>query len=116
MVGGQVDDEEMYEELKGEIQAEVSEIETQLSRLAAHTINWLEESSNLINLCRQADSLFLQGNVEQKQTLVNSVASNLYLKDGNIGWDYKKPFEILIEGRESQDWLRGWDSNPRPRA
>jgi len=93
--------------VRQDIQDEIAGIEEKIRDLSRHTIDWLEEASNLVKLCRQADKMFFKGTAEQKQALINSVASNLFLKDGNVGFTYKKPFDAIIEGNESQDWLPG---------
>lgn len=89
-----------YEKVKEEIMSEVSEVNHQLQELERENPEWFIEASNLIKLATEAKDLFLVGNREQKQKLLNSVASNLFLKDKNVLCTYKKSVEVLVKRRE----------------
>jgi len=104
MVNDQIDDQEMYNELKSDIEEKIIEISEQMSNLSQNTYDWLEQSSNLLKLANKAKKLFLQGNREEKRELLKSVSSNHVLKDGKGHYTYKKPFDILAKGGERCDW------------
>lgn len=52
-------------------------------------------------MARHARELFLEGTKEEKHTLVNCVASNLFLKDKIVNFELKTPFKILTEVPQS---------------
>lgn len=105
MATGAIDDEESYNEVKADIGKEIAEIERQLDKLTRHTRDWLTQSSNLLFLASQAKNLFLKGKREQKRVLINFVSSNRTLRDGNLEFTYKKPFDILAKRASCTDWL-----------
>lgn len=107
MLTGDVDDKEAYIELKNDIQNEIAGIEEKINKITGHTQSWFDQSSNLIYVARHAQELFLEGTKEEKQTLIRSVASNLYLKDEIIYFDLKKPFQIFSEVPQSTTLLPG---------
>ena len=51
-----------------------------------------------MDLCREA--AVLEGTKEQKNILLNSVASNLFLKDKKVTFSLKKPFDMLANGQK----------------
>jgi site-specific DNA recombinase len=99
------DDIAVFKTLKEKLDVEISQIEKQLGNMKEHSGTWYEQASNLIELCRNADSLFKKGTTEQKKTLLNCIASNLVLKDGNVGFTYKKPFDALVNVTTNTNWL-----------
>ena len=105
MVYDEVDDGEMYHELKEEIDDQIAQIETKIGRLRQSTHDWLEQSSNLLELSRVAKKLFLDGNIAEKRRLLDSASSNRTLKYRKVRYSYEKPFDILVKGRDRTDWL-----------
>jgi len=105
MVDDQIDDREMYQELKGEIDSQIVQVERKIARLSQSTHDWLEQSSNLLEMARQAKKLFLKVNRHGKRELLESVSSNRTLEDRKVHFNYKKPFDILAKGRDRSDWL-----------
>ena len=109
MISGEAEDKEAYLEVKNDIQTEVSEIKAKLDNIRDHSIDWLDQSSNLLYLAQHAQELFLEGTKEEKQILINCVSSNLFLRDKKIEYSLKKPFDILAEGQILKTQLRGID-------
>lgn len=114
MATGEIDDKDTYQEVKNDIQNEILGLEGQLNKMNQSTENWLEQSSNLIYLAKHAGELFLEGTKEEKQTLINCVSSNLFLKDRNVEFSLKEPFNILAEGSKSTVVLLRVDSDHGP--
>lgn len=106
MINDQMDDQDMYNDLREDIDNQMVEIGMQIANLTQGTHDWLEQSSNLLRVARHVKQLFLEGTNEQKQKVVETVSSNRILKDGKLGFIYKKPFDMLVKGLESTDWLR----------
>lgn len=105
MISGEIEDKEMYTELKNDIEGELYTIQEKLDNIKQHSTNWLEQSSNLLYLAQHAQELFLEGTKEEKQTLINCVASNLFLRDKNVEFELKKPFVYLSEIDSGQTLL-----------
>lgn len=96
MVNDKITEEE-FNELKMDINNEIKKTERKLSNLRHRTKDWFEQSSKLLKLSRRAPELFLEGNKQQKQILLNMVSSNVVLKDRKVLVDYKKPFDRIAE-------------------
>lgn len=107
MMADKIKDKETCLEVKNDIQSEVAELQEKLANIGRHSEDWLQQSSNLIYLAKHADELFLEGTKEEKHTLINCVASNLFLRDKKVHFSLKKPFAILAEGQKSTTWLPG---------
>lgn len=108
MATGELADREIYLQVNNDIQNEIADIQEKITNIKRHSQDWLEQSSNLIYLAKKADELFLQGTDEEKQILINCVASNLYLKDKKVYFSLKKPFDILAKGTKSPVGLPLW--------
>lgn len=105
MINDEILDPEMYQELRAEIEDQMVQIGMRIAQLTKKTHDWLEESSNLLKLAKQAKKLFLVGNREEKHKLLESVSSNRILKDRKVHFNYKKPFDILVKGRKRTNGL-----------
>ena len=110
LVNDQIKDEAMVEELKKDIDAEITQAEERLESITKHTKDYLEQTSNLLYLAQNAKQLFLEGTREQKHVLLNSVASNLFLKDKKVYFSLKKPFDVLAKGSKRPIQLRLMDN------
>lgn len=94
------EDSIQYEKIKEDIRAEISKISQQLKAFGADRPYWLVKSSDLIQLAIEAKKLFFEGNNEQRQKLLNLVASDYILKDKKLGFTYKKSVSVLVKRRE----------------
>lgn len=84
MIDDQINDREMYNELREEIDDQIVQIGEQMAKLSQSTYDWLEQSSNLLELARQAKKLFLAGSIEAKHRLLETDCWNLYLRTYDI--------------------------------
>ena len=105
-INEEIKDEAMAEELKQDIEGEIAQAEEKLGSITQHTRDYLEQTSNLLHLAQNARQLFLEGTREQKNILLNSVASNLFLKDKKVSFSLKKPFDMLANGQKRPIQLR----------
>jgi hypothetical protein len=70
-----------------------------------------------LELSKRLFSLFFESSYEDKDGILELLASNYSLVNGNdvsILPTYRKPFDIIAEGPSRLSWLPGRDSNPRP--
>jgi site-specific DNA recombinase len=58
---------------------------------------WLEPSRDLFLFSNRARFWLLHGDSDQKRVILSTVGSNLFLRDGKLSIDAKKPFRILCE-------------------
>jgi hypothetical protein len=72
-----------------------------------------DEVITLLNLSRDAPSIFENAEIEEKRTMMNMVLSNLELNDKKLRWKLKKPYDTMAICNETQNWLGMRDSNPR---
>lgn len=59
--------------------------------------NWLELAENFFETAFQAREVLEGNNPEQKRNLVRAIGWNLILKDKNLGFSFKRPFDILLQ-------------------
>ena len=64
----------------------------------------MNEITSTLELSETAYNKYLEGNNEIKRKIVNSLLSNLTLKDGKLSYTYKKPFDILAKGLCCSKW------------
>lgn len=68
----------------------------------------------LLDLSRNAKKLFEKGSFDQKRELIKMVGSNLELRDKELRWELKKPYDCIAFCNKTGNWLPGRDSNSRP--
>jgi len=106
--------EKEYGEKKKELMDKKVSLKERVEDGDLATSNWLELAENFFKSANLAYSTFKSGDLEKKRDIVRSLGWNLLLDDGNLLWDYKKPFDVLLEGHKTQNWLWGRDSNSQP--
>ena len=89
---------------------------------------YFDEGARLLDLARQAHSLFRKQIASEKRRLLNFVLSNCIWKEGELRVNYRQPFEMLAVTAQShktpteagvsserifENWLPGLGSNPR---
>ena len=71
-------------------------------------------ASHLLELAKNANSLFKSADIEQKRNLLNIVLSNCTLTGDLLRWKLKEPFDSMVLCSETSSWLRRLDSNQWP--
>jgi hypothetical protein len=66
---------------------------------------WLEPTRESFIFANRATFLFKDGNSQQKRLILDSIGSNLLLKDKKLNIELQKPFSIIGEGLKSRS---GW--------
>ena len=95
---------------------EQKQIESQLSALRSTNTAYIDQGVKLMELARQASTLFKDMTTEEKRELVNLVLSNPKITNGSIEYDFKKPFSMFVNVYDLENWRSERDSNPRPSA
>ena len=75
--------------------------------------NFIESGVRILELAEKAPELYLKQNYFERAKLLKTLLSNCTLEGENVGYIYKKPFDILAEGLSCNKTLGRKDSNLR---
>ena len=106
---------ELYERKTEEFKENRKILETQRKNIELDNEEQLTSVKYILSLSNQAPKLFEQADPEEKRSLINLIISNLQLKGDLLLWELKKPFNTMALCAENGNWLRGLDSNQRPK-
>lgn len=70
-------------------------------RNQTETQNWFELSKECFIFATRAKISFIQGNINEKRQILNSIGSNFLLKDKKLSLELQKPFSIIEKGLSS---------------
>ncbi len=104
--------EALWERRSREWEAELASTRSELERLERASHEYTVVGSQILELAKNAKTLFLRQSGPEQARLLKTLLSNCTLRDGSLTPTYKKPFDLLVEGNETEDWLGGRDSNP----
>ena len=116
-----------YREAKNKLVNQKQLLKDKLTTFEQKSNNRFELVAKFINTVKQAEITALQENPEQGRDFLKKIGSNFRLTGQKLLLDFKNPFKILVkvepeqsEGEaivvqnpNSENWRRGWDSNPR---
>ncbi len=91
---------------------EQNEITGKIQRFENANRNYVQEGINFLELAERAYFLYCHQESLEKARLLNTVLSNCTIKDLTLYPIYKKPFDLIVEGHNSDFWLGHRDSNP----
>ncbi len=106
--------EEFYTEMANKWEDELSQIKEQIGRHENADINYLAQSIHILELCNRVKQLYLQKEPAKKAKLLHYILSNCTLNDATPCPTYRKPFDLIVKGLSSGDWLPLEDSNLGP--
>lgn len=66
----------------------------------------------VLDLAKNAAEIFMSSQMAQKKQILNCVFANLTMKQKNLYFLYKKPFDLLVKGSLCPKTYRGRDLNP----
>ena len=69
-------------------------------------------AEKILELAKQAEFLYKTQDPAEQRRLLETVLSNCTFDRGTLCPTYAKPFDLLVEGNQTGDWLGGRDSNP----
>ncbi len=90
------------------------EVELSLARLKDADTNYFINAKYILDLTNRSYDLFVSSEVEEKRQLIKLLLSNVRLNGKNIDYDVQKPFDLMLECSDRQDWCARMDSNHRP--
>jgi site-specific DNA recombinase len=94
-------------------ESELMTLDAELSRLSCATPAYVATGEKILELAKTAHSRYLEQDFAERRRLLDTVLSNCTFDRGTLCPTYAKPFDLLSQGRETGNWRRGWDSNPR---
>ena len=136
-ISGDVD-KELFAAKKKDLTLERTAIVEKLNNNNQSTTQWFEQTERFFDFAHLAYNTFKnpETTIARKKQILQDIGWNLRLRDGNLHWDYKKPFDFLVERKtaftpvgtpvfgerkkkntsalaEVSFWRTGRDSNPR---
>jgi site-specific DNA recombinase len=108
--------EDVWERRSTEWERERDEIARQIDAHEKAKGNYLVAGVKLLELAQVAYKLYVSQSPREQRRLVDVVLSNCRLRDGNLEYDLRKPFDLLVDVDDFAIWRGGRDLNPRPPA
>ena len=71
-------------------------------------------AQKILELAKQAEFLYKSQSPVEQRRLLETVLSNCEFNRGTLCPTYSKPFDLLVKGNETGDWLLRLDSNQQP--
>lgn len=100
-----------YERKTNEYKESIKTLQVQLGTFELSPAAHMETISHLLELSKNAHSLFKSGDHKEKRKLVKILLSNLELKDDQLGWKLKKPFDLMAFCNNNSSWQGHEESN-----
>lgn len=109
--------EEEYDKMVKDVKQQQRVIDKRLSKRSDNNEEFLLTSNKLLEIANMAETLFnaKSSKVELKQQLLKIVLSNPTLQGKKLYAPLKKPFDSIQTASKDNSWLRGEDSNLRPK-
>jgi site-specific DNA recombinase len=104
--------DEMWQRKSGEWEAELASIRRETAKHEKASHDYGATGSKILELARNAHNLFVLQDSHEQARLLKMLVSNSTFDRGSLSVSYIKPFDLLVDGNESGDWLGGRDSNP----
>ena len=96
-----------------EWETELGTVETEMGRLSRPAPEYAVTGQKILELAKQAEFLYKSQNPAEQRRLLETVLSNCTFDRGTLCPTYSKPFDLLVRGNETGDWLLRLDSNQR---
>ena len=97
-----------------EWETELGTVETEMGRLSRPAPDYAVTGQKILELVKQAEFLYKSQNPAEQRRLLETVLSNCTFDRGTLCPTYSKPFDLLVRGNETGDWLLRLDSNQQP--
>ena len=103
---------EMWSRKATEWEQELADVRREMARHDGASHDYVVTGSKVIELAQNAYRLFVQQKPAEQARLLKTLLSNCTFDRGSLCPTYSKPFDLLVRGNETEDWLGGRDSNP----
>lgn len=101
---GMVEDE-FYKRKAEEYRTARDAIKNKLNATDKADDNFYFTIDKLLQLAQKSPELLRRSEMEHRRRLINLVLQNLTVKDRQLRWEYRKPFDILARTAKTQSWL-----------
>jgi DNA invertase Pin-like site-specific DNA recombinase len=95
---------EFYNQRFKEYSKKLESIADKLKKRTRADLDYYRLGINILELAKNASTLYKQANDEEKRELLNYLISNSKLKNGKVDVYYKKPFDLIFENASRRDW------------
>jgi hypothetical protein len=92
-----------------EWEAEVQTVDAEQVRREAPRATVMATAQKILELAKQAENLYKSQNPAEQRRLLETVLSNCTFDRGSLSPTYTSPFDLLVRGNETGDWLAIWD-------
>ena len=89
-------------------------IERERARVSAPQAPLAVTAGKILELAKQAENLYRSQIPAEQRRLLQTVLSNCTFDAGTLCPTYAKPFDLLVEGNKTGNWLLRLDSNQQP--
>jgi site-specific DNA recombinase len=108
--------DELWVRKSGEWEAELASVRRETARHERASRDYAATGSKILELAKNAHNLFIRQDPREQARLLKTLVSNSTFDRGSLSVAYVKPFDLLVEGNETENWLGGRDSNPDKRS
>lgn len=104
-------DRQAYGRIREELRAEAAEWQARLEGAQFQaTGRYHETAQSVVELCKRAKALYLSRSMGERRKFLERLVSNLRLDGLSLRYDYKKPFQSIVDLQKNGDWWRRWES------
>lgn len=102
---------EFFMRKQEEYQTEISKIKMQIDTIMKNTKSRFNFANSLIELCKDAPSLYQKADIENKKIMLNLVCSNIAIKDEKLLVELKPVFSEMAKLANILKWYPQANSN-----
>ena len=102
--------DELWVRKSGEWEAELASVRRETARHERASRDYAPTGSKILELAKNAHNLFIRQDPREQARLLKTLVSNSTFDRGTLSVAYVKPFDLLVEGNETENWLGGRES------
>jgi hypothetical protein len=100
-------DEARFKAAMGRYQGEVDGLAEEQARIRDDDRDFVALGVRLLELIKNVEKTFVTKSAYEQVELLQILCSNITTDGVNISATYRKPFDVLVEGLENENWLPG---------
>lgn len=104
-----------FEKLNNEYETERQDLASKLEGHSRKDEDFQITLDKILFLATNAYDIFKSSEPHEKTQFLIFLVQNSFLEGKNLLYKMKNPFQGVVQYHSHPEWLRGWDSNPRPR-
>lgn len=113
--------QEVWSNLNISWQEELASVTQQIAALKANDAAYVHKGEKILELANSAYNQYVTQSDAEKRDFLKIILLNSTLTNATIEFQYKKPFDLMVEGSSFEGWLGGKGSNlhqglQRPRS